>query len=70
MPAIHNVLIKCGNCTLHFESPLPIADTETFDRYASKVTLLDCPLCYRKVSASKENMTYFLAQPEATGISE
>jgi hypothetical protein len=64
MPAISTVLIKCGNCTLHFEAPMPIPDTEVFERYAAKVTAVDCPLCYRQVSASKDNMTYELASSD------
>ena len=67
MPEINNVLIKCGNCSLHFESPLPIPDMETFERYAAKVTALDCPVCSRKVSASRDNMTYVLSSPEGAG---
>jgi hypothetical protein len=66
MPAINTVLIKCGSCTLHFEAPTPIPDTATFERYAAKLTALNCPLCYRQVSASRDNMTYALISRDET----
>jgi hypothetical protein len=65
MAAIHNVLVKCGNCTLHFAPALQIPDTETFEQFAAKVTPMECPLCSRSVSVSKANMSYTVLDSEA-----
>ena len=60
MAAINQVLIHCGICRMRFPSPLLIPDTDTFERIAAGVHLIQCSLCNRYVSASRKNMTFVL----------